>query len=239
MLLPPMFCWTKFGTEAGEDVEAILHRKEAERAGNGGVFLWGIGSSVGPSLAALVRVTAAPEVVFTPMLSRPARRDTAPAEVVVWRSASGLDGAAYELPAHSVVTSRGEHRRRHYALVCRSERPLRGSAQGVLDPAEVRNLVTGSPVGSSQVTAVVERVDPPSQPQRRYLVAFRAQLVHPFLITLRGPVPLPGPLRLSEGTDPAALRSELARVRSQTAGPTEPLTLFATPSRPSKRWSTG
>jgi hypothetical protein len=28
-----MFCWTRFGTEAGEPIEQILERKEDERLG--------------------------------------------------------------------------------------------------------------------------------------------------------------------------------------------------------------
>src|SRR5689334_16901759 len=35
--LPLLFCWTRFGTEAGEPIEAILERKEREREATGGV----------------------------------------------------------------------------------------------------------------------------------------------------------------------------------------------------------
>ena len=48
--LPTIFCWTRFGGEAGEPIEQILFRKEQERLANGGVFLWGIGNAVGPSI---------------------------------------------------------------------------------------------------------------------------------------------------------------------------------------------
>jgi hypothetical protein len=44
--LPEAFVWTRFGTEAGQTIDRILARKEAERIANGGLFLWGIGNSV-------------------------------------------------------------------------------------------------------------------------------------------------------------------------------------------------
>ena len=47
-LLPDLFCWTKYGTEAGEDIGAILERKESERLASGGTFLWGVGNAIGP-----------------------------------------------------------------------------------------------------------------------------------------------------------------------------------------------
>src|ERR1700728_56037 len=35
--IPDRFCWTRFGTEAGESIEHILNRKEEERLANGGI----------------------------------------------------------------------------------------------------------------------------------------------------------------------------------------------------------
>ena len=53
MDLPRFFCWTRFGTEAGQPIEQILERKEQERIVNNGLFLWGIGNSLTPSMIEL------------------------------------------------------------------------------------------------------------------------------------------------------------------------------------------
>ena len=185
--LPPAFCWTKFGVEAGEFVAEILARKERERAANGGTFLWGVGTSIRPSLVALLSQVPDPEVLFSPMRCRPARRDVEPGAVVAWRSATGLDGQAYAIPLASLVTSRMSARQRHFALVCHSETPLPvdgqpdGNAPWV-DDSGIRNLLTGRPVGSSQVTSVVRRLPISGAP--RYRVAFRARLSPPYLLAL-------------------------------------------------------
>lgn len=194
MCLPQVFCWTKFGTEAGEPASTILQRKEVERAKNGGIFLWGIGTSIRPSLLAMFDELATdPVVVFSPMLARPAPRDVAPAAIGVWSSAAGLDGRTYDIPAHSTVTSGAndeEMPQRHFALVCYRERPI-ADAEGDLwlDEAALRNIRTGSPVGASQVTSVVRRDPSLDRGRRRYRVAFDAVLRHPYLAELRDWVP--------------------------------------------------
>src|SRR5262245_58116077 len=81
--LPEVFCWTKFGTEAGERVWSIFRRKEIERRRNDGIFLWGIGHSIRPSLVDLLAVTRSPEVLFSPMKSAPSKQDAAPSALVV------------------------------------------------------------------------------------------------------------------------------------------------------------
>src|ERR1700724_2121575 len=106
VFLPEVFCWTKFGDEAGEAARAIFRRKEAERKGNRGTFLWGIGQSIRPSLLELLHIASAPEVLFSPMRSAAARHDVSPSSVVVWSEGIGLDGQLYVLPEHSLVTSR-------------------------------------------------------------------------------------------------------------------------------------
>lgn len=186
--LPDLFCWTKYGTEAGQEVGAILARKEAERSASGGTFLWGIGNAVGPSVKALLAHTAAPRVVFTPMRSRPAARDVKPAQVAVWHRGIGLDGEPFEVPGFSCVTSRiSPSRNYHYALVCRSEQPLGGGARSGASFASthVQNLRSGSKVGASQVTSVVRRIScAPSCMPLSYKVSFMAGLVPPYLVRL-------------------------------------------------------
>jgi hypothetical protein len=189
MALPDVFCWTKYGSEAGEGAAAILARKETERNANRGVFLWGIGNAVGPSIAELVRESPTPRVVFTPMLSRAAPHDVAPQTVARWFRGTGLDGSDYEVPEHSVVTSRlTETRSVHYALVCRTnERLIRepDPFPTAFSASDVCNLRSGSNVGASQVTSVVRRIAcAVTTKLAPYRVAFAADLVEPYFVRL-------------------------------------------------------
>lgn len=187
--LPDVFCWTKFGTESGEAVSSILRRKESERRACGGVFLWGIGNAVGPSIEQLIGSVHDPKVVFTPMISKPAARDVAPEGLAVWHRGLGLDGVAYSIPEHAMVTSRvGSTRRAHYALVCKRDDPIElevAQPAATFTASTVSNLRSGSPVGSSQVTAVVRRDTGEDRGNgREYRIAFIAELVAPYLVTL-------------------------------------------------------
>ena len=186
-----MFCWTKFGTEAGESVTTILKRKDQERRLNGGTFLWGIGNAIGPSIERLIHETSEPSVVFTPMLSRPAAKDVTPTSVGVWHRGVGVDGKEIDLPEYSYVTSRmSGSGRAHYALVCRSSAPLEDVVNSEspslgFEAAHVVNLRSGSRVGASQVTSVVRQVACPLELKRStYKVSFVAKLVPPYLLRL-------------------------------------------------------
>src|SRR5258708_7434646 len=106
MPLPDYFCWTRFGTEAGQRIDHILARKERERVANGGLFIWGIGNAVGPSIGELTRRTTNPEVLFSPIKSEPKLLDVSPPAVVAWTAGEGLDGTPFLVPEHSIVTSR-------------------------------------------------------------------------------------------------------------------------------------
>ena len=200
MRIPRHFCWTKFSSEAGENAESILRRKEAERRANEGLFLWGIGNSIRPSLLSLLELTSDPIVVFTPMLSLPAEHDRQPDSVGVWMEATGLDGMPFPIPAGTTVTSgirSSGARNCHYALVCQRDTPLIGDSVGWLDDEDVRNLRTGSRVGSSQVTSVVEHLGS-GDSRKRYAVAFTARLVAPFQVVLTNCLPQgPGQLTLA------------------------------------------
>lgn len=193
MTLPLVFCWTKFGVESGENTDVIFDRKDRERQLNGGTFLWGIGNSVGPSLLALLRRTTAPVVVFTPIISRPSPTDVNPERVVEWTSARGLDGMEFDIPACSKVVSRavdGPRGQRHYSLVCSAPNDLREvNVDAQFGSASVRNLVSGSPVGSSQVTSVVESTG--EDGGRAYSVRVVAELVYPYMLELSRPVLVP------------------------------------------------
>src|SRR5581483_5352783 len=186
MDLPSLFCWTRFGTEAGEPIGAILHRKELERLANNGMFFWGVGNSVAPGMAALVEQAATPEVLFSPIKSRPRAADVAPECVVRWREATTIAGDRIALPDTVRVTSRAS--RSHYALVCSSTEPLEVGCLGRLRFNELRNLVRGQPLGSSQVTALVTHEhDAVADGEDGYLVALRAFLVEPYFVRLAAP----------------------------------------------------
>lgn len=192
--LPPQFCWTKYGTEAGEGIDAIFERKELEREANGGVFLWGIGNSLRPSIDALLKRTSDPVVCFSPMRSAAAAHDVAPSALSLWHSGYGIDGQDFAVPEFSVVTSRtgsGTRANRHFALVCQSDEPIaRFDEPAGLGIDELTNLRTGSRLGSSQVTSVV-RYSPSAGVPRNYSISFAARLVAPYFVTLthRSPVP--------------------------------------------------
>ena len=188
---PRHFCWTRFGTEAGEPIEAILARKEAERRAGAGVFYWGIGNSVGPGIAELVRRQPRPAVLFSPMRGKPRPQDAAPSRIVRWLAGETSDGEQFDLPSTAYVTSRSSgdgSRKSHYALVCASPVPLSLSDLGSLRFGALRNLRSGRPVGASQVTAVVERFENGDIAGAEYRVALRATLVFPHFVRLRDPV---------------------------------------------------
>jgi hypothetical protein len=194
MGVPDHFCWTRFGVEAGESSESILNRKERERVANRGIFLWGIGNAVGGSMRELLRTGTKPEVLFSPIKSPPRLADSAPPATAAWTWGVTLDGDPFRIPEHSLVTSRydpARPRNEHFALVCQSYEVLtRSSRKEELLISELRNLVSGRPVGASQVTAVVRREHLEPLKQTRYQVIIRAELVYPYFLRLRGPVML-------------------------------------------------
>lgn len=187
--LPEAFCWTRFGTEAGESFDRILERKEAERRANDGIFLWGIGNSVAPGLRELLRRGIEPEVLFSPIKGQPRSADANPPRVVTWSTAETIDGGIVHLAPTVRVLSRAPAEGSpgpHYALVCFSPTPLACSDQGILRFGALRNLVSGRQIGASQVTAVVSH-DSTHKEGSVYGVAFRARLVAPYFLRLRSP----------------------------------------------------
>lgn len=194
MSLPEYFCWTRFGTEAGQTVAEIIDRKEQERIANDGVFLWGIGNPVGPSIRELVRLVCDPDVLFSPTRSRARPEDEFPASVVAWSSAETLTGRSYSVPPCSLVTSGynpGISRDAHYALVCYSSRPLKfRKTKDRLVVTNIRNILSGRPVGASQVTSVVKLVPSAPKGMALYEVPLRAKLAEPYVIRLQKPLPL-------------------------------------------------
>ena len=158
-------CWTRMQAEAGQALEAIIARKELERQAGGGLFLWGVGSAPSRAIRPLAQLSRRIPVIFSVMRSKPKPTDTAPSRVVVWRHYVDTGGAARRLPAHCIVTSRGDSargpKRAHYALMCRSDAPLELHSGIEFNPAGYRNAgQRGAPVGASQVTALLQPCAP-------------------------------------------------------------------------------
>lgn len=180
-MIPPYFCWTRFGTEAGEDISQIVARKEIERQRNGGIFLWGVGNAIGRSLRELLRRSVVPEVLFSPIRSAPKLQDVQPNGTKNWSSAYDLVGNAFRLPVHSTVTSRTKPK--HYALVCYSDEVLKlDFGSPTLAMTDLRNILSGRRVGTFQITSVVRYTAGRGGP---YPIAMRATLVEPFFVELR------------------------------------------------------
>ncbi len=186
---PKHFCWTRFGTEAGESISDILARKEQERLATGGLFLWGIGNSVGPAIRELIDLEKSPMVLFSPMRSKPKAIDVSPNGLTVWTEAFDLDGRSWPMPEGVRVTSRsgsdsGKTKRSHYALVCRSQSPLVAFERCSLRYEDLVNLQSRNKLGASQVTAVVKRMDAAVEAGTEYPVSFQATLVAPYFVKL-------------------------------------------------------
>ena len=195
MSLPEIFVWTRFGTEAGQTIENIIERKERERRENNGVFLWGIGNNIAPSLPALLNSGQKPTVVFSPIKSKPRAVDEKPGQVSVWCRATNRFGVPYDLPPASLVSSRYVHgKSKHFALVCRSDHPLTfGSTCETVDFGCLVNAVSGADIGFSQVTAVVKSESNSTGQERLYNIAMRCELADPFVAVLHDPVVISDP----------------------------------------------
>ena len=191
--LPARFCWTRIGTESGDTVESILARKERERLEHSGMFLWGIGNSVGPAIRELVRLEKTPQVLFSPMRAKAKAIDTSPSRLFTWMRAVTLGGNPWEIPDGLQVVSRaatagGELKRSHYALVCRSAVPLQiGFGEELLCFDEMVNLVSQNKLGHSQVTSVVHHRPSSKATGATYRVGFASELVYPYFVQLEEP----------------------------------------------------
>lgn len=194
---PTRFLWTKMQAEAGQSLRDILHRKELESLSGDGVFVWGVGSSIGAKIK-YIRAGIVTDVLFSPMLSSPKKIDRYPSSITVWGSYVDHDGSIRPLPANSLVTSRGEtalgRKSRHYAIVARSRSPLLARASASINLACYRNIDSKKGrVGNSQVTAVLERSGNCTEggPQTMYEIAFSAELIYPYFVRLADPFEIP------------------------------------------------
>jgi hypothetical protein len=192
--LPAKFCWSKMGTESGEERTTIILRKEWERSLGNGHFYWGIGQSVGESAAHAAQDGSLLPVFFSPMPSRPQRHDVAPRGVYLWHCFIDASGSTLRLPPHVFVTSAAFTRAdagklRQYALVCTSTRKLDRMKSPMVVPFDaLRNIRKDTRLGDSQVTAVVSyKAGEENTEGRRYPVSFAAHLKAPYCVRLADP----------------------------------------------------
>lgn len=223
--LPSAFCWTKMGTESGEDLSSIILRKEWERRLGNGRFLWGIGQSLGNNAEIAVDNGGPLAAVFSPMPSKPKAIDVEPGEVVLWNSWVDGNGQVRPLPLHTFVTSRallpsGRRKESHYALVCSSTEELAASTIDLVVPAgALRNVSTGKALGASQVTAVVSCTLNDSEVQGKlYPISFVVRLEAPYFVRLANPKTLKRKdvlkaAEISRSGDMAAWTEFVARLR--------------------------
>ncbi|MBW4467143.1 MAG: hypothetical protein KME07_17090 [Pegethrix bostrychoides GSE-TBD4-15B] len=194
--IPPTFCWTKMGAEAGEELAAIIRRKEWERQLGGGYFFWGIGQSLGENAKVVAPEITSLHVIFSPMPSKPKLIDVAPNDVVIWNAWIDAQGVVRRLPIHCFITSRaflpsGRKKESHYALVCFSDQELdKQSNEIFIFPNHLRNVATNKPLGASQVTAIVRALNlkDKTSDTKHYSVSFTAELRSPYCVQLAQPL---------------------------------------------------
>jgi hypothetical protein len=193
--IPPIFCWSKMGSESGEKLAEIILRKEWERQLGGGYFFWGIGQSLGEKVKTLAPSKTPLKVIFSPMPSKPKPIDEAPEQVVLWNAWIDAKGDARPLPEHCFITSRaslpsGREKESHYALICFSDQELISQNSDInIVPKYLCNAGSNKPLGASQVTALVQSISQKTDVSnsKSYSVSFTAELQLPYYIQLTHP----------------------------------------------------
>ncbi|MDF1671346.1 MAG: hypothetical protein P1U83_17220 [Roseovarius sp.] len=186
-----LICWTRMQTEAGQPLAKIVHRKNLERQGNGGLFFWGVGNPPAQATRSIAAIRDSIKVVFSKMKSKPKKVDTQPSQTFVWRTYIDTSGAERHLPDNTLVTSRGSQRGKpkkvHYALMCHSESSLELGAGKPFVPSNYRNFTpTAGQVGNSQVTALLQQVADKTEPEG-YYEDITANLTGSFWVKLSDP----------------------------------------------------
>lgn len=178
--------------EAGQSLASIIARKEIERQAGGGVFFWGVGTPPARMIPLLLDQHARIPVVFSIMRSDPRPEDLNPGRVVRWQKYVTADGSERSLPRTAMVTSRGDGtkgpKKRHYALVCRSDAPLICGDLGPFDPAAFRNAsASAGHVAPSQVTSLLRRVAQ-SNSETKYRINLVSWLTDGYWVRLCEPI---------------------------------------------------
>ncbi|MBM4072781.1 MAG: hypothetical protein FJ271_28215 [Planctomycetes bacterium] len=177
--------WSKMGDEAGERINGILARKEAERLVNS--FWWGVGHvncMAKKNLdSALQQNEGILPVLFSKQLSCPKKYDSDTVGMFVWTHYEGKHGIT-PIPSHALVISKGVAKR-YYSLVCHAEESISSMREIPFDDRLCRNFPDGPQPGGSQVTTLVARL-PGDHGRGRYRQGFWATLIDPWLVKLTG-----------------------------------------------------
>ncbi|QGZ65888.1 hypothetical protein [Paraburkholderia acidisoli] len=193
--LPPTFCWSRIGAEAGADLPTLVLRKEWERRQGGGRFLWGIGQSLGSSAQVAALRTGSLLALFSAAASRArgeGRRGQKP-DVLVWNAWVDAGGQVRQLPQHVFVTSAatlpsGAAREQHYALVCVSPTELSVGSSLRVHPERLRSVSTGKAPSPSQGTVVVDCIERAGEAGgKHHPLVFTAELEAPYFVRLTQP----------------------------------------------------
>lgn len=208
------------GVESGQSLNSIISRKEMERSVGNGLFCWGIGNSLGeaPKLALSGNKGKSISVLFTKMKSPPKKIDVEPGELALWLYYRDESGRYFDLPEHSLISSRaltpqGTPKLTHFALMCKSDDPLReDSVPLLIDAKRIRNYVSSNSVGYSQVTSIVSYDHDANHSElskSTYEVSFKADLYGTGFLRLVEPITLtPELLKLYEAVCNSTKKSE-------------------------------
>ena len=173
-----------------ESSDIWLWRKEVERIGNEGKFGWGAGTSIVPSLRELLKVTDAPQVLFSQTQDG---GDDQPGGITVWRGAKDImeePGREVELPRFFTETGPPPGSP-WYAMILSSNTPLipLRTDGPVLYHTQLRNLRTDRQITLQNPLAVVRRVGEPAPGDTTdYPVLFAATLVYPYFVEMTDPI---------------------------------------------------
>ncbi|MDE1182209.1 hypothetical protein [Paraburkholderia sp.] len=191
--LPPTFCWTRTGSESGEDLPTVVLQKEWERRLGGGRFLWGINQSLGSSAHIAAHRTGSLLALFSPMSGKPRPVERMREDVLLWNAWVDSSGQVRQLPPHAFIVSRatlpsGRRRERHYALVCSSPTDLSIGSRLRIYPEHLRSVSTGKPLGPVQGTVVVDCTARAGELSgKSYPMAVSVELEAPYFVRLAQP----------------------------------------------------
>ncbi len=191
--LPRTFCWTKIGSESGEELPAVVLRKEWERRLGGGRFLWGINQPLGSSAQIAAHRTGALLALFSPVAARARAPERKREKMLLWNAWVDASGQVRQLPPHTFITSRatlpsGRPRAHHYALVCASSTALTIGTRLRVFPDQLRSVGSGKRLGAAQGAVVVDCAGRAlEQSGKSYPLALSVELEAPYFVRLTQP----------------------------------------------------
>ena len=215
-------CLTKFGPESGETAEEIVARKDLERQSGVGAhkneFWWGVGEKgTAQSVQTLITQHGGSIVLFSAMKDQNPPNKGSATDVLVWRKYRMLGGEILQdIPKHVFVTTaamtkRGTIRTKDFALVCKSNAPLRIAGRVFrFSNAHYKNLGKDGKIGKSATgkrttAALIRWTSPPiTGAECDSLIDFSADLCTPYCVELLDPT------RISPA-DVAKLNQQIAR----------------------------